>query len=221
MEHALFKKLQVKPGFKLSIINAPANEKAIFDPIPPTIKVAYHELTSFDAVLIFAQNRAAMIAALKAITAHIGAKTICWILYPKAKSGLATDLNLMQSWEDLKMFGLAPCASASINDTWTALRIKPADAQRKSGVGNQEIEGNAFGEYIDVAHKKVKLPADLQNALEKNTKALAFYKQLSYSNQKEYVLWLLTAKQEKTRLERIEKTIIKLENGLKNPSAKN
>lgn len=221
MEHALFKKLQVKAGFKLSIINAPANAGAIFDPIPATIEISFAPQADFDAILIFAQTKTALMDSLKANAAAIGAKTICWILYPKAKSGLATDLNLMQSWDDLKVFNLAPCASAAVNETWTALRIKPADAQRKSGVGNQEITGNAFGEYIDVANKKVKLPADLQNALEKSAKALAFYGQLSYSNQKEYVLWILTAKQEKTRLERIEKALEKLEIGLKNPSAKN
>ncbi|MEE1944275.1 YdeI/OmpD-associated family protein [Pedobacter sp. KR3-3] len=220
MEHALFKKLQVKPGFKVNIVNAPANASAIFDPIPTTIDVSFAPQADFDAILIFAQTKTAMMDALKANAISIGAKTICWILYPKAKSGLATDLNLMQSWDDLKVFNLAPCASAAINETWTALRIKPADAQKKSGVGNQEITGNAFGEYIDVANKKVKLPVDLKNALERSTKALAFYEQLSYSNQKEYVLWILTAKQEKTRLDRIEKAIEKLENSLKNPSAK-
>lgn len=220
MDHPLFKKLQVKPGFKVSMVNAPANANAIFEPIPASIEVSYTIKPTFEAILIFAQTKSQLMEALNASVASIGAKTICWILYPKAKSGLATDLNLMQSWDDLKIFNLAPCASAAIKDTWTALRIKPADAQKKSGVGNEEIAGNAFGEYIDVANKTVKLPADFQAALERNSKALGFYELLSYSNRKEYVLWILTAKQEKTRLDRIEKAIEKLKTGLKNPSAK-
>jgi uncharacterized protein YdeI (YjbR/CyaY-like superfamily) len=47
-----------------------------------------------------------------------------------------------------------------------------------------------------------------------------FYQQLSYSNKKEYVLWILTAKQEKTRDERLVKLVEKLNVGKKNPSEK-
>lgn len=220
MENQLLKKLQVKPGFRVSVINAPANVEAIFDPIPNDISFSLNMEAQFDAVLIFAQTKADLLSVLKHCAQRIGAKTICWILYPKSKSGLTTDLNLMQSWDDLKTYGLAPCASAAINDTWTALRIKPETATKKSGVGNEEIANNAYGEYVDVQHKIITLPADLKIALEKSSKALAFYEQLSYSNRKEYVLWVLTAKQEKTRSERIQKTLEKLEAGLKNPSAK-
>lgn len=220
MDHPLFKKLQVKPGFRVSIVNAPDNAAAIFDPIPSHIELAFVPQPVFDAILIFAQTKVALMEALRTNAPSIGSKTICWILYPKAKSALATDLNLMQSWDDLQTFNLAPCASAAINETWTALRIKPIEAQKKSGLGNAEIATNSFGEYIDVANKTVKLPADFELALAKNSKALGIYEQLSYSNRKEYVLWILTAKQEKTRLERLEKAVEKLENGLKNPSAK-
>lgn len=220
MENRLLKKLQIKPGFRLRVINAPANVQAIFEPIPTNITFSLNMESEFDALFIFAQTKANMLEALDHTAQHIKAKTICWIMYPKSKSGLATDLNLMQSWEDLKKYQLAPCASAAVNDTWTALRIKPEMATKKSGLGNEEIANNAYGEYIDVQNKIIKLPADLKTALEKNSKALAFYEQLSYSNRKEYVLWVLTAKQEKTRLERIQKTVEKLEAGLKNPSAK-
>jgi uncharacterized protein YdeI (YjbR/CyaY-like superfamily) len=49
---------------------------------------------------------------------------------------------------------------------------------------------------------------------------LSLYQQLSYSNKKEYLLWILTAKQEKTRDERLVKFIEKLIAGKKNPSEK-
>src|SRR5260221_562409 len=44
--------------------------------------------------------------------------------------------------------------------------------------------------------------------------------ELSYSNKKEYLLWILTAKQEKTRNERLGKLTEKLVAGKKNPSEK-
>ncbi|MFD2147142.1 YdeI/OmpD-associated family protein [Mucilaginibacter antarcticus] len=49
---------------------------------------------------------------------------------------------------------------------------------------------------------------------------MAFYQSLSYSNKKEYVLWILSAKQDKTRDERLERMVDKLNAGKKNPSEK-
>jgi uncharacterized protein YdeI (YjbR/CyaY-like superfamily) len=49
---------------------------------------------------------------------------------------------------------------------------------------------------------------------------MSFYEELSYTNKKEYVLWILTAKQEKTRQDRITKMVQKLLEGMKNPTQK-
>lgn len=218
MESTLLKKLQIKSGFKVRIVNAPENFPSIISDIPSDIEFSFDSKIVFDALLIFAISKADLIAALK--QEIIGIKTISWIFYPKAKSKLANDLNLMQNWEDLKAFNLTPCGSAAIDDTWTALRIKPISELKRSGLGNTEIAQNDFGNYIDVANKIIKIPEDLEIEIKKKSSAFDFYQSLSYSNRKEYVLWVLSAKQEKTRIERIVKTVEKLSAGKKNPSEK-
>ncbi|MES2652251.1 MAG: YdeI/OmpD-associated family protein [Bacteroidota bacterium] len=216
----MVKKLQIKPGFKVAVLNAPDNFDAIIGDTPSDVTFSFAANDSYDVLLIFAITKNDMINALNQEHQKIDHKTICWILYPKAKTKLASNLNLMQSWEELKEYNLTPCASAAIDSLWTALRIKPIESQKKSGVGNTEIQQNEYGNYIDVVNKTVALPTDLKTALEQHITALNFYQQLSYSNRKEYVLWILTAKQEKTRLDRIQKTIEKLLNSKKNPSEK-
>jgi len=218
MENTLLKKLQIKPGFKIKVTNEPENFSTIIGDIPTDIRINYNDKTGFDGLLIFAITKADLLSALK--TETIGSKTICWVFYPKAKSKLASDLNLMQSWEDLKTFNLTPCGSAAIDENWTALRIKPETEMKRSGLGNKEIAKSDYGSYIDVTNKIIKLPEDLEIELKKQPLAFDFYKGLSYSNRKEYVLWVLSAKQEKTRLDRIEKTIEKLAVKKKNPSEK-
>ncbi|RYG20532.1 MAG: hypothetical protein EOO07_04695 [Chitinophagaceae bacterium] len=220
MENLLLKKLQIKAGFSVAVVNAPTNFKDIIGNIPGDITFLFDSSPGSDALLVFSVTKAALISALERQHQYIDKQTITWIMYPKAKTKLASDLNLMQSWEDLKQFNLAPCASAAIDSIWTAIRIKPVDAQKKSGVGNTEIKQNAYGSYIDVTSKTVRLPDDLKAALALNILALKFYEQLSYSNRKEYVLWILTAKQDKTRAERIHKTIEKLLTFKKNPNEK-
>lgn len=220
MTNPFLKKLQIKPDFKVSVINAPENAAAIFGEIPTTIEVNYSIQKNYHAYLIFAITKSEMFDALNAVTKSIEDKTIIWIFYPKVKTALASDLNLMQSWDDLLKFNLAPCASAAVNETWTGIRVKTATNQKKSGIGNAEIANNGYGKYIDVANKIVTLPDDLKAALTEHPTALAYYGQLAYSHKKEYVLWIITAKQEKTRLDRINKMIGKLLEKKKNPAEK-
>lgn len=220
MENQFLKKLQLKPGFKVSVINAPENASTIFGDIPTEITFSNDIQQQQEAYLIFAITKADMFAALKAIEKSIADKTIVWIFYPKAKTPLAADLNLMQSWEDLTKLNLAPCGSAAVNEIWTGIRIKTAASQKRSGVGNAEIANNEYGQYIDVANKIVTLPEDLKIALTAQPDALAYYEMLAYSHRKEYVLWVITAKQEKTRTDRIHKMIEKLLSKKKNPAEK-
>ena len=177
------------------------------------------EVTNPDSEAL-AAAKAAYEKALKAIEKSIVDKTIVWIFYPKAKTPLAADLNLMQSWEDLTKLNLAPCGSAAVNEIWTGIRIKTAASQKRSGVGNAEIAHNEYGQYIDVANKIVTLPEDLKIALSAQPEALSYYETLAYSHRKEYVLWVITAKQEKTRTDRIHKMIEKLLSKKKNPAEK-
>jgi hypothetical protein len=220
MENQFLKKLQIKSGFKVSVMNAPENVATIFGDIPNSVEFVYQMQANSEAYLVFAITKADMFEALDKIKLFIADKTIAWIFYPKAKTALAADLNLMQSWNDLPKYDLAPCGSAAVNEIWTGIRVKPASNQKRSGVGNAEIANNEYGKYIDVVNKIVTLPDDLKAALAKHPTALAYYEQLAYSHKKEYVLWIVTAKQEKTRLDRISKMIDKLLEQKKNPSEK-
>ncbi|HEY0654429.1 MAG TPA: YdeI/OmpD-associated family protein [Chryseosolibacter sp.] len=71
----------------------------------------------------------------------------------------------------------------------------------------------------DIEERMVDVPADLQEALAKSKKARAFYDSLSYTNRKEYAVWVSSAKRAETREKRLTETIKKLLDGKKNPSA--
>ncbi|WP_410221657.1 YdeI/OmpD-associated family protein [Pedobacter sp.] len=87
-------------------------------------------------------------------------------------------------------------------------------------MANEDIQKSEYGDYIDIANRTVKLPPYLTEVLKLHPMAISFFESLSYSNKKEYVLWVLSAKQEKTRNERVSKTVEKLLSGKKNPSEK-
>lgn len=220
MENSFLKKLQVKPGFKVKIVDAPENAAAIFGDIPADVVMQYQDTADFNALITFSTSKAQLNAQIKDNIGQMDAKTICWVFYPKKTSKIPSDLELMKSWEELSSFGLTPCASAAVNETWTALRLKFISEIKPSGMRNDHIKTNEFGEYIDPVSKTVKLPEDLQTLLAAHTEAYAYFSTLAYSHKKEYVLWILTAKLEKTRASRLEKTIEMLLNKKKNPSDK-
>jgi uncharacterized protein YdeI (YjbR/CyaY-like superfamily) len=74
--------------------------------------------------------------------------------------------------------------------------------------------------YTDAKTKTVILPQDFETALKQKTKAGEFYNALSFTNRKEYVIWIVSARREETRKDRIEKAIQKLVSGKQNPAAK-
>jgi uncharacterized protein YdeI (YjbR/CyaY-like superfamily) len=65
--------------------------------------------------------------------------------------------------------------------------------------------------------KEVRLPDDIAAALKKNKKEAAWFDTLSFTNKKEYIDWIVTAKREETRKERIKGTIERLGKLWKNP----
>ncbi len=211
----------MKPGSLLIWVNAPATVHQIAGLEKQTdLSYAYDLKQPAKAFFWFATSQKELSEILQSYHSFVQKETICWIFYPKSKSKLASDLHLRHSWDLLKAYELTPCAAAAIDQDWTALRIKPERNIEKSGLSNAEIQQGHFAEYIDVTQKKVRLPEDLKEVLDRDSSVRDFYESLAYSHRKEYVIWVLSAKQEKTRRERIAKTFDKLRTGKKNPTEK-
>lgn len=217
MENSLLKKLLFKPGFSVLVANAPENLQAILGDTT-AIQIVNTVAGPHEGMLLFAKNSVELDQLLVNFGREIN-KQIVWIAYPKKTSGIETDLK-MEQWAALASYELTPCAAAAINEVWTGIRIKPITAVKSSGLGNNAIKGNIFSDFIDVENKKVTVPADLDALFMQYPDAKQFFQTLAYSHKKEYVLWILTAKQEQTRTKRLEKTIEMLSTGKKNPTMK-
>jgi hypothetical protein len=213
-------KLQIKPNKSWVFFNAPQNYLPIIEPLPDGVSVSYDLSGKFDGVQLFVNNSTELSASLKEIASVLKPDTIFWITYPKKSSGIKSDLEMMGSWDEPAAYGLTIVTSVSVNETWTALRFKPLGQVKPSDSRKDNIAGNVYGEYIDVVNKSIIMPPDIADALGKDQTAMGFYQQLSWSNKKEYIVWILSTKQEKTRQERLVKMVEKLSSGKKNPSEK-
>ena len=86
----------------------------------------------------------------------------------------------------------------------------------------QEIRnkiGKGFGDEVfvtlekDVEERSVEVPEDFTSAMNCDEMAVSTFKSLSFTAQKEYVNWIISAKREATRSERIIKSVALLSEG--------
>jgi hypothetical protein len=214
------KKLQFKLGKRWLFYNAPANYLSILEPLPESAEAVFTLSGDFDGIQLFVIDSRDLAENLKIIVPLLKMDTVFWITYPKKSSGIKSDLEMMGSWDELARYGLRGVAAAAIDDTWTALRFRPEGQSKVSDSCNEEIPKNNYAAFIDVDKKQVILPPEMKNVLAQSANAMTFYETLSYSNKKEYVVWILSAKQEKTKAERLTKLVEKLLDKKKNPAEK-
>nr|WP_214460452.1 YdeI/OmpD-associated family protein [Flavihumibacter fluvii] len=110
----------------------------------------------------------------------------------------------------------------ALDSVWSALRFKRAEQIKEMTRASENGGQPAPIEGVDTVERTVTPPPDLEKLLllKKNKKALDFFDKLSFTNKKEYVAWITTAKKEETRQNRLMYTIEKLMAGKKNPTEK-
>jgi hypothetical protein len=213
----LAKKLRINENDTILAINAPPGFERALGKLTKGASVV-EKTDNPQQVHWFVTNREQMEKELKKVLKWLKSGVIFWIYYPKGSSKIQTDLTRDKGWEMLMdVEGFHWLSLISFNETWSAFagRLK-SEKDKKRGEKSAGIP--AINKWIDPASKTVRLPPDLSSALNKNKKLSGFFNALSYTNRKEYVSWVVSAKREETRKARIEGTIERLGKGWKNPS---
>ena len=212
-------------------LHAPAAFKKQLGPLPAGVKIV-SEGKTYNQVHWFVTGKAQVEKELKKIVALIKDNIICWIYYPKGTSKIQTDLTRDKGWDALLAHSdtLTWISLVSFDETWSAFgcRLKTvADKNKEAKPKERPIL-----EYIDAATKTIRLPEDLALLLKKNKTATDFFNslsiknkkkkgffqfKLSFTNRKEYVEWIVTAKQEARQEKQDAGSLQRLSKGWKNP----
>jgi hypothetical protein len=215
MSNAVAKKFRIGANMTLLTIDAPPDFKKSIDPLPAGVKIS-QLAKSFDQVHWFVKTKANMEKGTKKVLAMVKGEVICWIYYPKGSSGMQTDLNRDKGWEELLKHDMQWINLISFNETWSAFGMRQkteADRQKES-----KPKERAVFDYVDPKSKTVKLPGDLAAAFKKAKTEKEFFETLSFSNKKEYIEWIVSAKRQETRNYRVKESVARLEKKWKNPS---
>jgi hypothetical protein len=213
----LAKKLHLKEGMRLAVANAPKGFS--LGALPSGVKQEKALTRDLDAVFLFATSQKELKSLWPKALASVKQDGAVWVAYPKKSSGIETDLG-MGEWDATKGGEWNPVAMIGVDDSWSSVRFKYAPGlEEKRHARQEETVNDADGMVcVDRVKRVVTPPKDLQKLLAKNAKARATFDGLSFTNRKEYVVWIVEAKKPGTRAARVEKTIEKLSEGKKNPS---
>lgn len=217
MATSIADKLRVKPGYTLLTLHAPADFKKGLGALPAGVKITDAGKT-YDQVHWFVLNKAQLEKEMSKVMKLVKPEVTIWVYYPKVSSKIQTDLTRDKGWECLlaESDKLTWINLISFNDTWSVFgfRAKTEADKKKEAKGKPERE---IFKWVNPKTKEVKLPDDMAAALKKNKKEAAYFETLSFTNKKEYIEWIVTAKREETRAERVKGTIERLEKQWKNP----
>lgn len=209
-------KLKIKEGFTLLTIHAPAEFKPDLGNLPTGVTIS-DKTKNYNQVHWFVKDKAQMEKEVNKVIGLLKDDVLCWIYYPKGTSKIQTDLTRDKGWDALvKHTELQWVSLISFNDTWSTfgMRLKTEADKKKEAKPKERPIFN----YIDAAKKIIRLPEDFEKRLLQAKKEKAFFDSLSFTNKKEYVEWIVTAKREETRATRVKESVERLGKGWKNPA---
>jgi hypothetical protein len=123
-ESPLSKKLQIKTGAKVLVLEAPDGYLQELEPLPDGAQVRQRADGAFDVVQLFATAKKELDHGIPAALRATKPGGVLWISWPKQTAKRVTDLTRDSLREYVERFGLQPVASIAVNEVWSALRFK-------------------------------------------------------------------------------------------------
>lgn len=119
----LTKKLGIKDGFKIKLVNQPDYYFNLFESLPEKIELIHDKKTRKDFVHCFVKDARVLEKEIISLKNEIVPNGMIWISWPKKSSKVATDIT-----EDLiRKFalehGLVDVKVCAVDDVWSGLKL--------------------------------------------------------------------------------------------------
>jgi hypothetical protein len=124
----VMRKLQVKPGMTMCVLDAPGSPEGVLGPLPEGASLTGSPPA--DATVLFVRDRADLDRRASPLVEAARADRLAWICYPKGGARAGTDLNRDVLRELMQARGAEAVTQVAVDDTWSALRFRPRPASR-------------------------------------------------------------------------------------------
>lgn len=120
----LIKKLLIKKGYRVAILNAPEGFALPAEELPEEIEITKQLTGKVDCILLFVLNQNQLKEHTPEVLSQLEGDTLFWVAYPQKSAKLQTDISRDVGWEVLKEAGYQGVSLISIDETWSAFRIR-------------------------------------------------------------------------------------------------
>ena len=123
-DKTVIEKLLIKPGKKVLVVSSPQELEARLGPLPEGVDLLDGPGEPADIILVFAKNRQEMEAQLPWLITALDPLGALWVAYYKGTARVKTDIHRDMINAYAKTLGLIGVAMISIDQDWSALRLK-------------------------------------------------------------------------------------------------
>ena len=117
-------KMQLKHGMKAALLYVPDGMQERLG-LPADVTVVDDPVTA-DFILAFAMDQAEAEERINALRPAIADKTVAWLAYPKGAKAAGRDISRDTVWAFVQTLGMRLNANIAVDDTWSAVRMRPA-----------------------------------------------------------------------------------------------
>jgi hypothetical protein len=119
----LSEKLQLKPGQRMLVQNAP---EGYFERLVVEMPQAALEVEATDALLLFVTSLSEVAELVPGAIQRVGQAGLLWVAYPKGGSGVKTDVNRDRlAAAVVEATGWRAVRQVAIDAVWSGLRFRP------------------------------------------------------------------------------------------------
>lgn len=123
-DKSIAQKLFIKPGNKFLLVNPPAGYIAQMGQLPEGTIFMSDSSCLVEVIQVFVTNRLELETQLPKLKELLAPKGMIWVTYHKGTSKMKTDINRDTINAYAGSLGLQGVAMISIDDDWSALRLK-------------------------------------------------------------------------------------------------
>jgi hypothetical protein len=116
-------KARLKPGARI----------AVLDPVPGVVEslglppdIAFVDPAQAELVFLFVGTKAELDARMRPAVAGLAPGATIWVFYRKGSRAAGLDMGRDDIWAIAEQLDLRPLGLLSIDETWSAFRLRPA-----------------------------------------------------------------------------------------------
>jgi hypothetical protein len=119
----LARKLGLKEGSKIRLVDAPAHYRSLFEEWPRGIALVEDAAVAKDFIHCFVTDAARLLEALPALKKEMAPAASLWVSWPKKAARIATDVSENVIRKAALANGLVDVKVCAIDETWSALKL--------------------------------------------------------------------------------------------------